>query len=351
MADDSDKTEEPTSKKLSEAKDKGQIGKSQDLEYGLKLFIMTLTLLFFGASTRLKMGDYMVRAFGRVSVFQFSDLNMIRLLQAEAYFMLKILFPFLVIFLVFGVLFGGMQTGFIFSTKKLVPDFKKVFSLNGLKQIISPNSLVELIKGVSKIAIVGSLMFFIIRKHYEEFLYMGQMEIQTMLGLTFEIAFEMSWKIAVALIVLGFFDLMYQKHRTKKQLMMSKQEVKDEHKNAEGDPKIKAKIRSIMYQMHQKMMSSEVPKATVVITNPTFIAIAIRYDRGKDEVPIVVAKGKRLMAEKIRNLATENQIPLVENKPLARAMFDQIEVGQAVPTEFFNAVAEVLAYVFSMQKN
>jgi len=156
-------------------------------------------------------------------------------------------------------------------------------------------------------------------------------------------------KSALVLIFLGIADMIYQRRKHRQELKMSKQEVKDEAKSSEGDPHIRGKIKSLRLQMHRNMMMKELPKATVVITNPTFIAIAIRYVQGVDDAPVVVAKGKRLIAEKIREVAREHAIPIVEDKPLARGMYDMAVIGEQIPTEYFAAVAEILAYVYSLK--
>jgi flagellar biosynthetic protein FlhB len=208
------------------------------------------------------------------------------------------------------------------------------------------NAWVELFKGIVKMTIVGIISYIVISKHYDDILYMADMQIGVFCAYMIDILVEMLIKIIIFLLILGIADLIYQKRKTFNEMKMSKHEVKDEHKNSEGDPKVIAARKRAMYKMHQQFMMKEVPSATVVITNPTHLAIALRYERGKDQVPLVVAKGADKTAERIKTLATENEVPIVENKPLARAMYDVVEPGDPLPAEFFAAVAEVLAYVF-----
>jgi flagellar biosynthesis protein FlhB len=209
---------------------------------------------------------------------------------------------------------------------------------------------VELFKGVIKITIVGMISYSVIKKHHEDILYMADMQIGVFCAYMIDILVEMLLKIILFLIIFGIADLIYQKRKTHNEIKMSKHEVKDEHKNSEGDPKIIAARKRAMYKLHQQFMMKEVPKATVVITNPTHLAIALRYERGVDQVPFVVGKGADKLAERIKELAIENNVPIVENKPLARAMYDVVEIGDPLPAEFFAAVAEVLAYVFRQKE-
>jgi flagellar biosynthesis protein FlhB len=167
----------------------------------------------------------------------------------------------------------------------------------------------------------------------------------------FSVSMEVVIKSTIVLLFLGVGDLVYQKAKLKKELKMSKTEVKDEAKQSEGDPHVKGKIRSLRLQMHKNFMMKELPKATVIITNPTFIAIAVRYTQGVDPAPVVVAKGKRLIAERIRDEARKHEIPIVEDKPLARGLYEAVQPGEEIPEEFFAAVAEILAYVYSLKGN
>jgi flagellar biosynthetic protein FlhB len=200
-------------------------------------------------------------------------------------------------------------------------------------------------------AVVGLVGYKVVASHYGTYMLLADMSLGQFCHMLFSISVEIIIKSTLVLFAIGIADLVYQKRKVHSELKMSKSEVKDEAKQSEGDPHVKGKIRSLRLQMHRNFMMKELPKATVVITNPTFIAIAIRYTQGLDTAPVVVAKGKRLIAERIRDVAKQNSIPIVEDKPLARGLFDIAEPGEQIPEEFFAAVAEILAYVYSLKGN
>jgi flagellar biosynthetic protein FlhB len=350
MADDEEKTEEPTGKKLAEAREQGNVPKSQDLTSGVMLLLAVLALYIFGERTWNLLVMDTIRVWSMIPHFKLTDQSMIDLGRWQLVHMLLIMYPILLLFMIAGVLVNLGQVGFLWSWKLITPNLKTVFGMQGLKNMVSMNAWMELLKGIAKIIIVGVFAYIIIKSHYEELIVLPQASPMSIALTTWRLSFELMLYCALLLVVLGVLDFFYQKFRNRKQLRMSKQDVKDEWKQMEGDPKVKQRIRQNMMQMSQKFMMKEVPQATVVITNPTFIAIALRYEPGQDEAPVVLAKGKRLIAQKIREIAQENQIPIVENKPLARGMIDLIQVGEPIPADYFTAVAEVLAFVFSSKE-
>ncbi len=347
MADKDEKTEEPTAKRKTEARNKGQVAKSQDLNVGIGIVFMTLTLLLFGSRTNALLKGLLLETFSRISTFELNIRSITSLMTHMAGMLFNVIYPFLLSFLVIGILSNLVQVGWLFTFEKLKPDFSFLTKMQGLKKMFSPRALVELLKSLAKVTIVGFLIYFIVKKHLDEILYLVDKSLLAFMEQTFSIIFELCWKIALLLTLLGIFDLFWQKHQHKEQLKMTKQEVKDEHKQSEGDPKVKSKIRRLMQEAAMRSMMDKVPQATVVVTNPTFIAIAIQYDRNFGGAPTVVAKGKRLIAERIRDLANEHTIPIIENVPLARGLYDIVEPGDEIPAEFYTAVAEVLAYVYN----
>ncbi len=349
MADTDDKTEAPTPKRLSEARAKGQVARSTDLQNGAGLLLMTITLWVFGRRAMDILSKQLHDNLHRMSNFEASEANIVSLMKSSAYNLLDIVMPFMLLFLLSGILINLLQVGLLFTPDKLTPKLENAFSLSGLKKMFSKNSLVELIKGLFKVAIVSLVLYLVLSKHYEDLLMLIDMDFRVFLSIVAGVTFELCWKVALLFIILGVGDFFWQKKEYIDNLKMSKHDVKDESKMSEGDPQLKAKIRSLMRDMAQKMSISEVPQATVVITNPTFIAIALKYSQGSEEAPKVLAKGKRLNAEKIRDLANDNKVPIVENKPLARSLYDTIEPGDEIPAEFFTAVAEVLAYVYKQK--
>jgi flagellar biosynthetic protein FlhB len=352
MAEDSeDKTEAPSGRKLDEARDRGQLGRSMDLNSSVILFVGIVGIAKFGGQFSQSSMDLMREFFGTLAFvpeptdqwFNFLIVHVLKL-------MMEMMWPILVLLLVAGLVVNLLQVGLNFTTKPLEFDLKKLFNLQAVTGIFGKEAWIELLKGLAKMAAIGYVSYDAIRNRLDDILTSVDLDLAGIVGLIVDLAFEILWKVAILLLILGIIDWIYQKRKTTNDLKMTKEEVKEENKNSMGDPKTILARKRAMYKMHQQFMVHEVPKATVVITNPTFIAIAIRYNRGEDQVPVVVAKGKRLIAEHIRNLAKENGVPIVENKPLARAMYDQVQVGDGVPQELYNGVAEVLAYVFSMDK-
>jgi len=350
MAEDEEKTEEPTAKKKADAIKKGQIGRSMDLSSAISLIAALFGLYLFGGDFASQCEDIIREFFTGYMDWQPTISNF----SALAYHILKItlrlLTPMLLLFLVVGLVGNLSQVGLHFTLEKLQPKFSNIFSLSGLKKMFGKDAWIELFKGLIKITIVGMISYSVIKKHSDDILYMADMQIGVFCAYMIDILVELLLKVILFLIILGIADLIYQKRKTHNEMKMSKHEVKDEHKNSEGDPKVIAARKRAMYKMHQQFMMKEVPKATVVITNPTHLAIALRYERGVDQVPFVVGKGADKLAERIKELAKDHDVPIVENKPLARAMYDVVEVGDPLPAEFFAAVAEVLAFVFRQKE-
>ena len=351
MADDSDKTEEPSGRKLSEAREQGQLGRSMDFNSSVVLFAGVCGLYWFGQtfseSCMQMIREYILSvASVPIPTDQWFSYVGVHILKSS----LDLVWPILLLIMVAGLAVNILQVGLNFTTKPLEPKLSAVFSLSALTSIFGAQAWIELLKGIAKMSVIGYVAYDAIVARRDDILMSIDMDLLVIVRLIMDLAFDILWKVVLLLLLLGIVDWIYQKRKTHNQLKMTKQEVKEETKNSLGDPKMIAARRRAMFKMHQQFMMKEVPKATVVITNPTFLAIAIRYARGQDEVPVVVAKGQRLIAERIRELAVENGVPIVENKRLARAMFDQVEVGQGIPQEFFAGVAETLAYVFSLDK-
>lgn len=350
MAEDAaDKTEEPTGKKLSEARNKGMVAKSADLNAAVGLLAAVIFIDIFSDRIIGGMKTTMIESFRAIGTFQSIPEDMHAIFYHGFIGIIWMLAPVVGGITVISLVIQIYQVGFFWSMEPLGPHFGKIFSLSGFTKLISPTSLLEIVKSVLKMVVVGMVAYKVVGKHYQEYLLLADMELLQFCQLLFSVSMEVIIKSSIILLIIGIADLVYQKRKNHKELKMSKQEVKDEARSSEGDPHIKGKIKSLRMQMHKNLMMKELPKATVVITNPTFIAIAIKYEQGVDTAPVVLAKGKRLIAERIREVAKENHIPIVEDKPLARSMFDVAEVGEEIPQEFFAAVAEILAYVYSLK--
>ena len=348
-AEDDGKTEDPTGKKVSEARNKGMIGKSGDLQSSVVLLAGTCLIWIFSDHLVAGMRNAMVESFRAIGDFE-SIPGRFFSLGLQAYTgILMLLLPVVAGIAIISVAIGASQVGLMWSWEPLGPHFGKVFSLSGLAKLFSGASFVDIAKSVAKMVVVGLVAYKVAASHYAGYLLLADMSLPQFCHTLFSVSLEIIIKSTLVLFAIGIADLIYQKRKVKNDLKMSKSEVKDEAKQSEGDPHIKGKIKSLRLQMHRNFMMKELPKATVVITNPTFIAIAIRYSQGVDQAPVVVAKGKRLIAERIRDLAKKHDIPIVEDKPLARGLFDMAEPGEQIPEEFFAAVAEILAYVYSLK--
>jgi flagellar biosynthetic protein FlhB len=265
-------------------------------------------------------------------------------------FILKLLLPFLLLLAVISIISNIVQFGPLWSRKAGKPNFGRMFNPAALKKFFSTGPMVAVPKNTLKMIVVGVMAYLVVSKHYREFLLLADQSPGQIVEFLFDVSRELLLKCAALLILIGVADFIYNKRQYRKQLMMTKHEVKDEMKAAEGDPRIKGKIKTLRREMLQRILANELPKATVVITNPTFIAIALRYEQGQDQAPVVLAKGKRLLAERIRDTAKSHGVPIVEDKPLARGLYEVAEVGEVIPTEFFAAVAEILAAVISLKR-
>ncbi|MBS4198971.1 flagellar biosynthesis protein FlhB [Bacillus sp. FJAT-49732] len=341
-----EKTEKATPKKRLDSRRKGQTAKSQDVNTAIGLLAVFLFLLFFSSN----MGKIAVNTF-RHSFTEFllmevteDNIQLILLdLLKEIVFLIG---PVMLIALVAGIASNLMQVGFMVTGEPLQPKLEKLDPIKGMKRIFSIRAIVELLKSILKIGFVGAITFFVLWSRIDEVLILSHKSIASALKTVGSLTIQMGIAASIALLFLSLFDYLYQKYDFEKNIRMSKQDIKDEFKNTEGDPLIKSKVKQKQREMAMSRMMQEVPKADVIITNPTHYAIALQYDDEKDDAPVVIAKGIDFMAQKIKQIAGEHNIIMVENRPLARALYDQMDIGQKVPEEFFKAVAEILAYVY-----
>lgn len=258
--------------------------------------------------------------------------------------------PILGVGMLAGIISNYLQVGFLFSTEVIKPKLEKLDPIKGFKRIYSIRALVELLKSILKIGLIGFATFIALWMHFDEILRLPLLTAEETLHFVANMTLIMGLYAAGALMILAGLDYMYQKFDYEKNLRMSKQDIKDEYKKSEGDPLIKSKIKQRQREMAMRRMMQEVPKADVIITNPTHYAIALKYDEEKMDAPFVVAKGTDILALKIRTIAKEHDIMTVENRPLARALYDQVDIDQAVPEEYFKAIAEILAYVYKTKQ-
>lgn len=349
-----EKTEQPTSKKLKDSRKEGQVAKSKEIGNCVILLALFLILkVWIG-----KLGTGFMETFQAVynkipeiskSRGGLDQVGMWGLLQDVIQQLLTILLPILLI--AFGVAFVAdlVQVKWAPTTKPLKPKFSKLNPVKGIKKIFSKQALVELLKSVLKIALITYIVYSTLKDSIGLIFLIFDMPLMQAIGNIGNIVINLGIKISMFYIVIAGADFIYQKWKFNEDMKMTKQEVKDEFKNAEGDPQIKGKIRQKMREVSQRRMMQAVPQADVVITNPTHYAVALRYEPDKYDAPYVVAKGEDYLAQKIKEVARENHVEIVENKPLARMLYHNVDLGAQVPPELFQAVAEVLAMVYSMR--
>jgi flagellar biosynthesis protein FlhB len=351
MAEESfdDKTEAPSEKRRGEARQKGTVAKSTEINSVVVLLAGLILLKIFGPWMMKEMGACLSGFFGSVSNKEMDLTRVVTMTSSSLLLMLRILLPVVVGILIVGVVANLMQIGFLFTVQPLIPNLSKINPVSGFGRLFSGRSLVEAVKNIFKLVIIGSVAYWTVMAEFSKIMLLADASVGTIVAFTAATAYKIVFRVALVLIVLAVLDYAYQRYEHEKRLKMTKQEVKEEHKQMEGDPQVKSRVRSLQREMARRRMIQEVPKATVVVTNPTHLAIALRYEPKEKDAPVVLAKGKRLVAERIKQIAAENGVPIIEDKPLARAMYDKAEVGFPIPAEFYTAVAEVMAYVYRLK--
>lgn len=348
-SDDQEKTEEPTSKKIDDAKKDGNVPKSQDMSGFITLIVGIFLLIFmigFIKNQVILLYEYYAKFIGQeLSVLQ---IHLIAI-NTIGRFLLMVL-PICICVAIAGILANVMQFGFIFTTKPITPDLNKINPIKGLKNLFSIKKAIESVKIIVKVSAVFGVGFYFFLKFIKELPYVLFLSIFSQLKWLMQKMLILVAAMLVVLLVIGIIDLMITRFQYFKGLRMSKQEVKDEYKQMEGDPQVKARIRRVQMETSRKRMMQQVPAADVVITNPTHYAVAIRYDKTRDNAPVVLAKGVDMIALQIRKIATENGVNIVENPPLARELYKICEVNDMIPENLFRAVAEVLSFVYMGNK-
>ena len=345
MADDLEKTEEPTPKKLADARKEGNVAKSMELSGFIVLFIAIIVIIFYFKYVV----KYLIEFYKFYTSFIGAEITKNLIIKIMLESMLKfflLLAPLLIAVFIAGILGNVSQFGFLFTIKPLIPKFEKINPIEGLKRLFSLRIIVEALKTTLKVAIAFGIGAWLFLEFLKEVPKLELMSFFEQLKWFEEKALIIIFAMLAVFLVFALIDFMYQKYTYIKSLRMSKQEIKDEYKQTEGDPEIKAKIRQLQREMAKKRMMSEVPKADVVITNPTHYAVAIRYDKTKDEAPRVIAKGVDNLAIKIKEIARENDILIVENPSLAKELYKLVEIDEIIPPKLYQAVAEVLAFVY-----
>lgn len=344
-----EKTEEATPKRKEETRKKGQVAKSTEINSAFVILSAFLGLKVVGPHMYSELTNYMRFIFTHFSTADFTiqEVNTIFINFSLVFF--KTALPVMAFILIVSLAVNFLQVGFVFSLEPLMPQLDRINPMSGFGRLFSKRSLVELAKSLFKVAIIGYFIFRFMMQEYWQIPKLISADLADSMQLVVSLILDLAFQIGAVILVLAAIDYFYQWWEHNESIKMSKHEIKEEYKQIEGNPQIKSKIKERQRAMAMRRMMQEIPKATAVITNPTHFAIAIKYEKDMS-APEVVAKGQDFMAERIKTVAKEHRVAIVENKPLARALYATVEVGEAIPSELYQAVAEVLAYVFRLKK-
>ena len=344
-----EKTEEATPKKKSEARKKGQIARSKDVGLAITMVTCTLVILLLSGMIVGNLKDTMVY-FLQSGMLQ--DINEMSIKSIVLTVLMKAalcILPVVVPIMIAGIVASLMQTGFLLTGESLKPKFSKLNPISGFKNMFSKKSFVDLLKNLAVVTIIGFIGFLYVRDNYDKILQISNTYLPSLGGQVQDLVVGIFFQVSVVLVIIAAADYFVQFRFHQKDLRMTKQEIKEEYKQMEGDPQIKSKIKQKQREMATRRMMASVADATVVITNPTHFSIALKYEEGNNEAPKVVAKGADLVALKIKEVAKENDVPIMENKPLARMIYEQVDIDREVPQEMYQAVAEILAMVYKLK--
>jgi len=353
MAEDTptgERTEEASAKRRADFRKKGQVAQSREVQTAAMFTIMLLFWTFYAPYFWGNISAVLSSLWGRSCQYTLTPPALMQLV----FFLFKnlaiIMIPLFFVAMVTGFFSTVLQIGWLFTGKPLMPDMSKLNPIKGMARFVSKRSLVEIIKSLLKVMLVAWISFRTVEGEFDDALALIEMPLQQFLHFLGRTASLIMMKVCGIMIFLAALDYGFVRWEMEEKMKMTKQEQKEENKDTEGDPHIKSKIRAIQQQMARSRMMAAVPEADVVITNPTRVAIAVKYDNKSMQAPVVLAKGQELIAARIREIARENDIPLVENPPVARLLHSKVEIGQPIPEELFRAVAEILAYVYSLKR-
>ena len=352
-----EKTEVPTAKKLNDARKEGQVAKSKEIITALMLLALFVVIKFYIGN----LGQQMIECFSEFydlfgKIISNSEYGM-RMVDATGVVslglttVLNMIVPFIALAVVIAILGNALQQKWMVTTKPLQPKLSKISPISGLKRMFNVKQLFEVGKSVAMIVVMSYVIYTTVKDKLGVLYTFYNISLYEALEIVGDIIVDLGIKISAVFLVIGFVDLIYQRHKFKEDMKMTKQEVKDEFKNTEGDPQVKGQIRRRMQQVSRRRMMEALPQADVVITNPTHFAVALKYEANKGQAPVVIAKGADYLAFDIKAKAKEYGIEIVENKPLARILYNNVEIGAQIPPELYQAVAEVLAFVYSLKNN
>ena len=344
-----ERTEKATPRRREKAREEGRVARSQELNSAAILSLGVLVLYFLGPTLVTQLKEFMTYSFSEAPLISVTNDSLLAIFSSKVWTFFVIIAPIFAILAVVAYGVNVVQVGVMFTTKPLEPKADKLNIASGLKRMFSARSLFTLVRDVLKLALISFVGYKAVTANIDGFFLLSDNSVSVFAGAMGKTALMTTLQISAVILILAILDYAYQKYDFEKNIRMSKQDIRDEFKNSEGSPQIKSRVRQIQREMSRKRMMQEIPKADVVVTNPTHLAVALKYNPEEMEAPLVVAKGERLVAQRIKEIAAEHDIPVVENKPLARALFQMCDIGSHVPAKLFRAVAEVLAYVYRIK--
>lgn len=351
MAEDADpdsKTEDPSGKRLQDAAEKGNVAKSMEIGYWFTFLAASIALWMLADSLSSRVVSSTTVFFSQPHLIPVDPSHLARIGLDLAMNIGLALSPVLGLFVLASVAASLLQNPFQVSLERIKPNFAKLSPMAGLKRMIGVQNLVEFVKNLIKVGVIGGILFAILIPELDELEVLIDLDLSVVMPLCLKIVAKVVGALIGIMFIVAVADYLYQRYNYMKNLRMTKQEVKEEYKEIEGDPHIKAKLRQLRMQRSRQRMMAAVPQASVVVTNPTHFAVALKYEQGQSEAPIVIAKGADNIAFRIREIANKNEIPIVENPPLARALY-KVDLDQEIPVEHFRAVAEVISYIMKLK--
>jgi len=344
-----EKTEDATPHKKREVRKEGQVARSSDLNAVANLLAIFLLVFFMHRYFIWELYRFTSLALTEGMLRTLTDSELLYVFVESSVFMFKFLAPIFVIGLVAGLAANLGQVGFLFAPKVIQPKLSNINPVQGFKRLFSKRSLVDLLKAIFKVVIVSWVTFVLVKNNFKELLFIIDMSVGQILQVVMKVIFRVAAGAIGVFFAIAVLDYIFQRYEFRQRIKMTRKELKDEFKQTEGDPFIKSKLKERQRQLAQLRMMQSIPEATVVITNPTHLAVALKYETGEQEAPEVVAKGAGYVAEKIVQLAKEHSVPVVENEPVAQFIYKNVEIGEEIPPELYKAVAEILAMIYRLR--
>jgi flagellar biosynthetic protein FlhB len=347
--DGTEKTEKPTPRRQEKARQEGNVARSMEANSAAVLIAGVGSLILFGGWVMSRLKTIAVWVFTNLGFIEVSPATLQQSMNDGAQWMLRTLLPIMATVAIVGLAVNLLQVGFLWTTKALKPKLDKLNPLKGAKRLVNQRAFVTLLTNLVKIVVIGWVSYTVVKDAWPQFVPLMDQEVDAIFLFLVRTVLKLLLTVLLAMVFIAIIDFAYQRYKHIEGLKMTKQEVKDERKMTEGDPKVKQKIREVQFQIAFNRMIKELPDADVVITNPVHVAVALKYDNVSSDAPIVLGKGLRKLAERIKAIAAEHDIPLVENPPLARALYKACDIGDEIPGQFYQDVAEILAYIYQLK--